>query len=231
LVTASRTAIVDPVFTDIIEPGTVVSAGASSAHSASPSDASRDRAVDATDVESVIARLASACRAIHGDTANGHAAAAHTLRAIREAGRLLGLVQRSPGGRPPENASTGLTSYQRALKCAGISRQTANRWRRVADIPDTAFDAFIGAAALAGTDVTVKSLLRTCTQTSHTGSTVRTVTLSLSDNEYQTFKLHVGVLGAVYFAHTTTETVMAVLGRTYGEWLAGQNGGPRSRRP
>src|SRR5688500_7731797 len=58
----------------------------------------------------------------------------YALRKIREAGGLLAEVQRSTGGRPDKNSSGDVTSYQFALKRAGISRQTANHWRHVADI-------------------------------------------------------------------------------------------------
>src|SRR5689334_1254195 len=77
------------------------------------------------------------------------------LRAVREAGRLLSLVPRTDGGRPSKNWSPRVTSYQSALRRAGISRQTATWWQRVAEIPPTAFERFLVEAPLVGRDLTV----------------------------------------------------------------------------
>jgi hypothetical protein len=131
-------------------------------------------------------------------------------------------VQRSDGGRPLNNSSRGLTSYQCALKQAGISRQTANLWRRVADIPEGAFELFLVETKLAERDLTVAELLRACSPKIETVPAGRTVTLVLSEAEYRAFRQQVGVLGAVYFTETATETVMAVLGHAYSGWLAAQ---------
>ena len=72
------------------------------------------------------------------------------LRRVRDAGRLLSLVQRSDGGRPLKNSARGLTSYQSSLTQAGISRTTANEWWRVAEIPEAAFDQFLDALRTPG---------------------------------------------------------------------------------
>jgi hypothetical protein len=148
--------------------------------------------------------------------------AEQTLRAIREAGRRLSLVQRSDGGRPRNNSSRGLTSYQCALKQAAISRQTAGVWRQVAAIPHLDFEQFIMDAKLAMRDLTVAELLRVCSPNVEMAPAGRTVKLVLSDDEYRAFQQRVGVLGAVYVTATATETVMAVLGHAYSGWLAAQ---------
>ena len=83
-----------------------------------------------TSVDNAIACAIVACaRVLHNAIAVASIGAKY-LRAAREAGRLLSLGQRSDGGRPYKNSSRGLTSYQFALQQAGITRQTANVWRR-----------------------------------------------------------------------------------------------------
>jgi hypothetical protein len=96
-----------------------------------------------TSVDNAIACAIAACaRVLHNAIAVASIGAKY-LRAAREAGRLLSLGQRSDGGRPYKNSSRGLTSYQFALQQAGITRQTANVWRRVADINEYAFEQFL----------------------------------------------------------------------------------------
>jgi hypothetical protein len=177
-------------------------------------------------IHDLIAEAVAACATVRATELALQEAAVQRLRAIREAGRLLSLVQRSDGGRPLNNSSRGLTNYQVALKQAGVSRQTANRWRRVAEIPEMDFERFVVEAPLAGLDLTVAELLRACRPKSDTPPTGRTVKLILSAPEYRAFQQRVGLLGAVYFTDTATQTVMAVLEHAYSGWLAAQ-----TRRP
>ena len=177
-------------------------------------------------INDLIADAVAACATVRATELALHEPAVQKLRAIREAGRLLSLVQRSDGGRPLNNSSRGLTSYQFALTQAGISRQTANRWRCVAEIPETDFERFIIETQLAGRDLTVAELLRACSPTSETAPIGRTVKLILSEAEFRAFQQQVGVLGPVYFTDTVTQTVMAVLGHAYSGWLAAQTRGP-----
>jgi hypothetical protein len=177
-------------------------------------------------IDDLIAVAVAACATVRATELALHEPAVQKLRAIREAGRLLSLVQRSDGGRPLNNSSRGLTSYQVALTQAGVSRQTANRWRRVAEIPETDFERFIVEGQRAGHDLTVAELLRAFSPKSDTPPTGRTVKLILSASEYRAFQQRVGLLGAVYFTDTATQTVMAVLEHAYSSWLASQ-----TRRP
>jgi hypothetical protein len=173
-------------------------------------------------INDLIAAAVVACANVRATELALHEPAVQKLRAIREAGRLLSLVQRSDGGRPLNNSSRGLTSYQFALKQAGVSRQTATRWRRVAEIPETDFERFIVDGQRAGHDLTVAELLRQCSSRSEPVSTARTVKLTLSEWEYRAFKRQVGLLGAVYLTDSATQTVMAVLRHAYSGWLAAQ---------
>jgi hypothetical protein len=179
-------------------------------------------------IRGLIADAIAACDAVRAAGLALNGAAARKLRAIREAGRLLALVQRSDGGRPLKNSSCGLTSYQFALKQAGISRQTATVWRRVAEISDMDFEGFIVEAQRAGHDLTIAELLRACSPKSDTPAIGRTVKLVLSDAEYRAFQQYEGVLRAVYFTETTSQTVMAVLRHAYNGWLAAQARRPRA---
>ena len=126
----------------------------------------------------LIADAVAACASVRASGIALHQPAEQKLRAIREAGRRLSLVQRSDGGRRLNNSSSGLTSYQFALKQAGISRQTAHAWRRVAAIPEPDFEQFIADAKLAMGDLTVAELLRACDPRKKAESKVRTMKLS-----------------------------------------------------
>jgi hypothetical protein len=176
----------------------------------------------ATPIDVLIDDAVAACANVHAAAIALHEPAEHRLRAIREAGRLLSLVQRSDGGRPLNNSSWALTSYQLALTQAGITRQTASAWRRVAVIPEQDFEQFIADAKLSTADLTIARLLRAYGPTSELGSVGHTVKLKLSEAEYREFQQHVGVLGAVYFTDTGTQTVLAVLRHAHSGWLAAQ---------
>lgn len=103
----------------------------------------------------MIADTIAACATVRATGLALHGPAVQKLRAILEAGRLLALVQRSDGARPLNNSTRGLTSYQFALKRAGISRPTANLWQRVAATPETDFERLIVEAQRDGHGLTV----------------------------------------------------------------------------
>src|SRR5579862_4705689 len=108
--------------------------------------------------EEVINRTVAVCLLVQDQAHALTYATDRHLRMVREAGRLLTLVHRSSGGRPRKNASGELTSYQRALSRAGISRQTAHAWRRVAAVPDEVFARFVEEHG--GCSLTIAHLLR-----------------------------------------------------------------------
>jgi len=68
------------------------------------------------------------------------------LRAERRTGELLKDLARSEGGRPAKNPSNDATSfddpseYSAALDSAGLSRQTANRYQQLANVPEEQFE-------------------------------------------------------------------------------------------
>lgn len=175
-----------------------------------------------SDTPVLIAQAVAACARARRHALTFKHAAEQQLRAVREAGRLLSLVHRSNGGRPPKNSSTGLTSYQLALKEAGISRQTATTWRRVADLSDAAFERFIAEARHTLGNLTIAELLRTTAGRPARIKKMRTVTLEFSKVEYAAFMQHLDVLSAAYFTQTPAATLIVVLSRAYASWLASQ---------
>jgi hypothetical protein len=179
--------------------------------------------------DTLIASAVDACKQARGITSTLQQTAEAHLHAVREAGRLLSIVQRSDGGRPHKNSSRGLTSYQHAVQQAGISRQTANRWRRVAAIPEDAFDQFIDDAIREGWDLTIAELLRVCDPPSAPEERPNTVTLHLSDAELRTFEQHIGVLTGSLFCRDNSEAVMAIVQSAYTKWLGAQHEGDESR--
>ncbi len=180
-------------------------------------------APSAIDVDALIAHTVHACKFARSFARAVQDAAERRLRAIREAGRCLALVQRSHGGRPTKNSSSGLTSYQEALSLAGISRETARVWQRVAAISDAEFEGFIDTSKRSGGDLTMEELFRAATPSPSVPTTTHAVMLRLSAADRRTFRHRVGVLGAAYFASTASETVLAVLERAYQDWCAAQH--------
>jgi hypothetical protein len=174
------------------------------------------------DSDALITDAVQACQRARAFTSALQETAEAHLRAAREAGRLLSLVKRSRGGRRKKNASGGLTSYQFALKQAGISRDTACVWRRVSEISDATLERFIAEATRTGRDLTITELLRLCDPSWSAPKKMDAITLHLSAADRRTFEHHADVLGGVLFTGTLSETVMAVLVRAYSEWLADQ---------
>ena len=176
-----------------------------------------------TSTDRLIAEAVAACAAVTAADLRVRQPAIQKLRAVREAGRLLSLVQRQAGGRPPKNSSRAVTSFQTVLTEAGITRKTAHRWRRVAEVAPEAFERFLVEAPLAGRDLTIAELLRACRARADRTTVGRTVKLTLSATEYEAFQQYVDVLTPVYDTDTVTHTVLAVLQHAYTGWMAAQN--------
>ena len=182
-----------------------------------------ERASSPISTDSLIEQTVAACKTALKFTVALRRRGEQYLRAIREAGRLLSLVQRSRGGRPMNNVSAGLTSYQLAVRDAGISRETACVWRRVSAISDADFERFIDSAKRSGGDLTQTALVAACLPPSAARDKRCAVTLHLSEADHRRFQQRVGVLGATHFATTVTEAVLAVVDRAYSTWLATQH--------
>ena len=174
------------------------------------------------DTTVLIEHAVQACKRARAFTSTLHETAEAHLRAVREAGRLLSAVNRSRGGRRKKNASGRLTSYQSALRDAGISRDTACVWRRVSDISDADFERFIADATRTGRDLTITELFRACDPSWNPPKKTHAITLHFSAADRRTFQHRIGVLGGVHFTSNPSDTVMAVLDRAYTEWLAAQ---------
>lgn len=75
------------------------------------------------------------------------------LRAERKAGELLAQLERSNGGRPPENSfqsGTSFSEYREVLTENDIAPTTAHRWQTVATVPDEVFEELIAETVNAG---------------------------------------------------------------------------------
>lgn len=175
-------------------------------------------------IDDAVARAVAACVTAKRHNLERTAAAEQQMRSVREAGRLLALVQRSAGGRRQDNASGCLTRYQSALTQAGITRETARVWQRVSAIPDPDFERFVLNASRAGHQLTIAELLRSVAAGTKPDHSRRAVRLVLSHDEYRTYAHHVSVLGDVFGARTPNETVMVLIRRAYDAWLRSQSG-------
>jgi hypothetical protein len=76
------------------------------------------------------------------------------LRAERKAGELSKKIDKSPGGRPAKTLPTmgRVSTKQETLAAAGVSVRQAERWEKLADVPEEQFE-----AALAGPDMPTTS--------------------------------------------------------------------------
>jgi hypothetical protein len=175
-----------------------------------------------TETDAVVARAIEACAHARGYSVDLNKTAEQKLRAIREAGRLLAQVHRSAGGRRPINWSSGLTSYQTALRDGHISRQTANEWRRVADVPGDTFEQYLSDVKLSARQPTIKDLLQTCTVRSSAELTKCTITFVLSTDERRVIQRQLAVLRATHFLSTPSEALVCVVGQAYREWRSRQ---------
>jgi hypothetical protein len=163
---------------------------------------------------------------VRGHAIDLHKTAEQKLRAVREAGRLLALVDRSVGGRRPKNWSSGLTSYQQALKAGHVSRQTANQWRRVSEVTEEIFEGFIVTALTMKSDLTIEALLRSCDPRTPEQRRTRIVTFVLSRTDYDIFHKHLAVLRAAHCAASPADTLMTVFEDAYEDWHSSQVSAP-----
>ena len=106
-----------------------------------------------TDIQVDDAVAIDACKRARGDLAAG----GERLRHVHEAGRLLRAVAKTPGVR---SSSSGLTRLQAITREAGVSRQTANTWQQVGDVPSDVLDTYIAEREAAGTEITIAGLLK-----------------------------------------------------------------------
>ena len=60
-------------------------------------------------------------------------AAAIAIKARRKAGEMMKAIEKSVGGRPLKNQSAQLTGFQQAQTELNVSKETANKWQRLAD--------------------------------------------------------------------------------------------------
>jgi len=84
------------------------------------------------------------------------------LRAERRAGELLAEMERSKGGRPPENCrhDVGNSEYRQALDDSGIDERIAQRWQTEAQVPDEAFEQYVIETKSAAGELTSKDLYK-----------------------------------------------------------------------
>lgn len=87
-------------------------------------------------------------------------AAAFKLKAERRAGELLASLERKPGARtdldqPPDTMSAG-SPYRRTLEELKVNERAAERWQKVAKVPESAFQQFIEAEE----EITTAGILR-----------------------------------------------------------------------
>lgn len=88
------------------------------------------------------------------------------IRAERRAGELLAMLERKPkiglrkGKDAPPSSSNGQRSeYAQTLEKSGATRQEANRWERVARVPELAFERAIASAKEARKEITTSTVL------------------------------------------------------------------------
>ena len=80
------------------------------------------------------------------------------VRAERKAGELTREIDRRPGIRTSSHDAT--RSKEKVLASLGISKQTANRWEKLAAVPETQFEQAIAAAKEVAGVVTTAAMLR-----------------------------------------------------------------------
>ena len=123
-------------------------------------------AKDAKQIADKAAAAADYARRAKMGLAAQNYAAAIKLRAERRAGELLRDLERGNPGeatKAKRTSSVGHTPspYAAALNDAGASRQDANRWQRVADVPEERFEQHLETATPAGRELSTAGLLKT----------------------------------------------------------------------
>ena len=165
-----------------------------------------------TNIQVDDATAVAACRRARADLAAG----GERLRHVHEAGRLLRAVARSKGGR---NVSGSLTRLQTITREAGISRETANAWQQVGDVPTADLETFIGACEAARTEITIAGLLKTRQPKGDERACM--VSLGkLSDRQRERFKHEIAELRATFGTETDGEAVVEAVRRLYADILS-----------
>ncbi len=122
-----------------------------------------DQAVEHGDFETVLniqAEALAAFRTVRNRRDHLLDAAELYLDAIRAAGRIAGTLERSRGGRPSNTRQPHLTSIQKLLQAADISRQALPDWIRVAAVPNAGYDLYKTQEREARRPVSMAGLLR-----------------------------------------------------------------------
>jgi hypothetical protein len=159
----------------------------------------------------------AACRRARADVAG----AGDRLRRVHEAGVRLNEVARTPGIR---TSSSGLTRLQVITRAAGISRETANQWKKVGRVSTEVLEDYIADCEHSRREIT------------QTGLLVRAGMLMREDEEEPPYTIRFpGLTGKAYerFAHqlellretefhtqSLSDTVIAAIDRVYRDVLA-----------
>lgn len=124
----------------------------------------------ATDLTTVLSKMQEAdavracCKAAGRAFDVQQAATAVVLRARRRAGEIVGNVE-FVRGRPKASCDGRFTHED-----VGLSRQDANRWRRLAAIPEADFEQFIADATESGRELTTAAALKFAKQQAASGA-------------------------------------------------------------
>ncbi len=154
----------------------------------------------------------AACRRARADLAAG----GERLRHVHEAGRLLRAVAKTPGVR-----QLGLTRLQTITREAGVSRQTANTWQQVGDVPSDLLNKFIAECEAAGIEITMSGFLKAFTPETKADDPAFTISLGkLSDKQRERFKHEIRELRATFGAETDGEAIVEGISRLYREFLS-----------
>ncbi len=122
-----------------------------------------DQAVEHGDFETVLniqAEALAAFRTVRTRRDQVLDAAELYLDAIRAAGRIAAMLDRSPGGRPSNTHQPHLTSIQKLLRAADISRQALPDWIRVAAVREALYSHYKTQEREARRPVSMAGLLR-----------------------------------------------------------------------
>ena len=90
------------------------------------------------------------------------------VRAEWHGGRLLREIEREPGGRPVENSvqpGPSFSSYQSALREAGLSDSTAKRWQLMAMVSEEDLEGYFAYQRGHGHEITTADVYRRGQQT------------------------------------------------------------------
>lgn len=153
-----------------------------------------------------------ACKRARADLAAG----GERLRHVHEAGRLLRAVAKTPGVR---SSSSGLTRLQTITQEAGVSRQTANTWQTVGDVPSDFLEAYIAEREAAGTEITISGLLKAWKPKSDDERACMVSLGKLTEKQRDRFRHEIAELRATFGTETDGEAVVEAVSRLYAEIL------------